>query len=289
MLFALAGYIVGKCKLLTGTQARSLSVLSVYIFLPCYILKNFTKNFTAEYISTRYPLILQSLAILLVIVLMAECLARVFTKESFLRRVFSYSMTVPNYGYMGYALAAPFLGDHMVTDMLVFCLPISLYTYTVGLSQLTKQKLNLKRLLNPTIIATVVGITLGLTQIQLPLVFTNVISQSASCIGPTGMILLGITLSEYDPKMMLLDWRVYVVTALRLVVIPVVMFFGARAFFGETAALMACFIYALPCGLNTVVFPKLVGENCSVGASLAFVSNILACITIPLVMSLAGI
>ena len=52
---------------------------------------------------------------------------------------------------------------------------------------------------------------------------------------------------------------------------------------------MACFIYALPCGLNTVVFPKLVGENCSVGASLAFVSNILACITIPLVMSLAGI
>ena len=40
--------------------------------------------------------------------------------------------------------------------------------------------------------------------------------------------------------------------------------------------------YAMPCGLNTIVFPKLIGENCEIGAGLALVSNVLAIFTIPL-------
>ena len=46
---------------------------------------------------------------------------------------------------------------------------------------------------------------------------------------------------------------------------------------------------ALPCGLNTVIFPKLVDENCEYGASQAFISNVAACATIPVVLSLFGI
>jgi len=45
-------------------------------------------------------------------------------------------------------------------------------------------------------------------------------------------------------------------------------------------------LLAMPCGLNTIVFPKIVGEKCDIGAGLAFVSNIAACITIPLVFAL---
>ena len=49
---------------------------------------------------------------------------------------------------------------------------------------------------------------------------------------------------------------------------------------------MAVLMYAMPCGLNTIVFPKLVGEDCSTGATLALMSNLLAVITIPLCISL---
>ena len=37
--------------------------------------------------------------------------------------------------------------------------------------------------------------------------------------------------------------------------------------------------------MNTIVFPKLVNEDCRAGAGLAVVSTVLACATIPVVMS----
>lgn len=49
---------------------------------------------------------------------------------------------------------------------------------------------------------------------------------------------------------------------------------------------IATLFYALPCGLNTIVFAKMVDADCSIGASLAFLSNIFACVTIPIVVSL---
>ena len=78
-------------------------------------------------------------------------------------------------------------------------------------------------------------------------------------------------------------------TALRLIVIPVVIG-GILLLLGQDAAVpTAVLMFAMPCGLNTIVFPKMVGEDCRVGASLAFLSNICACITIPLVFALFGI
>ena len=58
---------------------------------------------------------------------------------------------------------------------------------------------------------------------------------------------------------------------------------------GEDIARFAVIFYAMPCGLNTVVFPKMFGEDCKIGAGFAFISNIGACFTIPLVFGLFGI
>jgi len=44
-----------------------------------------------------------------------------------------------------------------------------------------------------------------------------------------------------------------------------------------SAVLMAC----MPCGLNTVVFPRMLGRDCSLGAKLILLSSLLACVSIP--------
>ena len=49
-----------------------------------------------------------------------------------------------------------------------------------------------------------------------------------------------------------------------------------------SAVMMAC----MPCGLNPVVFPKLIGQDCRLGARLILLSSILSCITIPFWMQL---
>ena len=75
-------------------------------------------------------------------------------------------------------------------------------------------------------------------------------------------------------------------TALRLVVLPVCLTLVMKVLFGSEIALVAFLFYAMPCGLNTVVFPKSVGENCMTGASMAMISTVLCALTIPLELAL---
>ena len=47
-----------------------------------------------------------------------------------------------------------------------------------------------------------------------------------------------------------------------------------------SVVIMGC----MPCGLNTIVFPILVGEDCKMGAKFVLLSHVLCLITIPLWM-----
>ena len=70
---------------------------------------------------------------------------------------------------------------------------------------------------------------------------------------------------------------------LRLVVLPLAVGLVLSRFCAPEVSAVAILLYALPCGLNTVVFPRLIGEDCRLGAGLAMISCILSCFTIPLI------
>ena len=93
-------------------------------------------------------------------------------------------------------------------------------------------------------------------------------------------------ISEFNLRKLLSNKLTYIVVLLRLVVIPVVL--GAILNFICTPETVqaSILLYAMPCGLNTIVFPKMIDENCEIGAGLAFLSNVFACVSIPLVFTI---
>ena len=102
------------------------------------------------------------------------------------------------------------------------------------------------------------------------------------------MLLAGIVVSEFNFKELLLEKKVYIITALRLFIIPILIGLVVAPF-SRAAMEIAVLIYAMPCGLNTIVFPRLVDEDCRLGAGFALLSNILACLSIPIVLHLFSI
>ena len=106
---------------------------------------------------------------------------------------------------------------------------------------------------------------------------------------PIGMILAGAVVAEYKLSDMLRRFDVYVITVLRLVILPVVTGLTLRLLHLEIAMVPLMLIVSMPCGLNTIIFPKLIGEDCQTGASLALVTNILSCVTVPLMFALFGL
>lgn len=287
MIFISIGYLFGKTGLIDHSHAKVLSVVGVYLFLPCTIFNSFSNSFTPANMSQYYPLLLASCGILLVMFLFARGVSCVLAPPSYERRIYFYSLIVPNYGYMGYAMAEGLFGAEGLLELIIFSLPISIYTYTAGFASLTKRPISFKKLFNTVNVAVLLGILVGMSQVQLPSVVNTVLSKSAACMAPVSMLLAGLTMSEFDLKSLLLNKKTYIMALFRLLIIPLAIFFVLRAITDNAVLIRtALLFYCLPCGMNTIVFPKLIDEDCSTGASLAFVLNILSMATIPLCMGL---
>ncbi len=281
--FILIGYLLGKSGKVGQREGKTLSTLCVYVFLPCMNFLSFAKNCTVENLKANGTLLLAALLILSVLAVSMFFLARLFTKDADKRCVYHYTLTVPNYGYMGYPLVEGILGSAGLFLFQVFTLPLSLYTYTFGYAELTDGKLSLKRLLNPATVSIAAGMLYGLSGLALPELVSSILSKGSACVGPVSMLLAGVTLSGFSVRTLLSDRNSYIITAIRLLAIPFAVGLFLPLFTSDRDLItMAVLFAALPCGLNTIVLPSLAGKSCDDGARFAFLSNILACGTIPL-------
>ena len=284
-LFTLIGCVLTKKKIVKSEQSSLLSALAVYVFLPCTAFSTFYTNFTVEYLSQKYPLVLVSTVLLTVLVIAGKIMAKKLQPTGYDRAVYEYSLIISNGSYMGCPLILSLYGSQALLDTMVYMIPLFVYTYTMAYDLLTEQTgkgFNLKRLLTPVMVAMTLGCVVGLTGIRLPAVITQVTSTASACMGPVAMILLGIALSEFHFKDLLGHKQVYIVTAMRLVIIPVAIFAVLKLLKLDFAILPAIVINAMPCGLNVIIFPKMIGHDCTRGAALVLISTVFSLITIPL-------
>ena len=301
-IFIAIGYILSKLKKINHNHVELLSRLLVYVILPCSCLRSFALNFSIAYISEKYPLFISSTLLIMISGVGMHYLAKLLSKEKYERSLYEYSLTATNFAGVGYPLVLGIFGEVGLTDAMVFFLPIIFYTYSYGYSILTKRPISLKKLINPIFISMLVGMVMGivLPYINLPAegsllrvpinVISSVVNGANSCLTPISMFIVGIVISEFKVSSLINDKRSYIVTALRLLIIPItcgaiLWVMGVRG-----AVLTNTLLYlAMPCGMNTIIFPRLIGEKCDIGASLALLSSALACITIPLVLIIFGI
>ena len=308
--FAAVGYALTKGKILNSGHSKMLSALCLYLFLPSKVFTTFATNFNKAYLMERWPLLLAAGIIIGVVALLVLPIARLLTKDSYKRIVYHYSMTITNYGYVGYALAEAIFGQGVLQDVMTFAFTVSIYTYTIGYSTLTGGKLSAKKLINPVTIAMVAGAVVGMFGPGLlglintafagapglvsfantvPSVVKDFLGKASACMSPVSMLLAGVVISDYKFRDMLSQWQCYIIAALRLLVIPIVSCTVLKLLGLEWLVLPALMVLAMPCGMNTIVFPKLVGQDCKPGAALAFITTLACIATIPLCMWILGV
>ncbi len=301
-IFIAIGYILSKFKKINHNHGELLSRLVVYVLLPCSCLYSFATNFNVAYITEKYPLLIASSLLMVVGGAVMHYVAKLFSKEKYERSIYEYSLTMTTYASTGFPLILGVFGDAALTDAMIFFLPVSIYTYTYGYSILTKRPISLKKLTNPILVSMIVGMIAGLvlpyinlpaegTALRIPVsVISSVVTGGKACLSPICMFIVGIAISEFKISSLINDKRSYIVTALRLLIIPIAIG-GALWLVGIRGSVLTnVLLYtAMPCGMNTVVFPRLIGEKCDIGASLALLSNLFACVTIPVVLMIFGI
>ncbi len=283
LLFVVIGYVLAKAGKVSTEHAKILSALSVWVFLPCKMFRGFSSTFNREYLSTKYSILLASLAILVISVTTASILVPKLVKEKKDRPIIKYSVLISNYGYIGYALCESVFGTAAMSDMMFAALPFSFYVYTEGYRMLTGQdKISLKRMINPIFVAILIGCIFGITGFTLPPVLDKITVDASACMAPVSMLLAGITVSEFPVREMISDKRVYAVTFIKMIVFPLLVIAILSPILPKSFVIPISMLFLVPCGLNTIVFPKMVGGNYKLGASIAFVSIIVSIITMPI-------
>jgi len=285
-VFLFLGWLFGKIRKDLPEYAALISFFIVNLFLPSKLFRSLSKNFTVTYLKENYVIVLAGIAFLVLLILLAFPVARFLTKDMYDRKVYRYSVTICNYAYLGYVLVEEAFGLSGLTSMILFCIPFSIYTNSFGYLLLTEKKFTVKNFFNTITMSLLFGMAFGLFEIPIPAFCEKILSNASACAGPLAMLVTGLILSTFSFQDLFRDKMVYVMVFLRLVGIPSVLFGLCKLFRLDGVILFAVLMSCMPGGLNPIVFPKLVGKNSRVGASLALISHILAMVTVPLWVSL---
>ncbi len=298
MMFTLiaVGFILRKKCVLPDNAGTVLSKAETWIFVPALSLFNMINKCTVESFSKNWMLMLYGAVTVIAAIGLAYPLSALFFKKkdrgSYQRNVYKYALTFGNYGFMGNFIVLGIWGNDMFYKYALFTFIVGIFCNGWGMYILIpKDKsaglaANLKKgLLTPPIIALVAGIILGLLNVKqvMPDFLLSAMENASKCQGPVAMVLAGFVIGGYNFKELITNKKVYIATALRLVVIPAVMMLVLH-FLGTSKEIMtlALICFATPLGLNTIVYPAAYGGETKTGASMAMISHTLSVITIPL-------
>ena len=291
MLFLFAfiaiGFILSKGKFVPDNSEKVLSRLENYIFMPALVMGTFIENCTFEKLRSAWGLLLFSCIALLVIIFLSVLSSRLLFKDKFVKKIATYGLAFSNFAFMGNAIIKSVFPD-IFFEYTVFCLLIAEDREN---GQRRSFREVIKPFVNPMLIGMLIGLVIGLTQLQLPSAILSAINVSGTCMSPVAMLLTGMTVAKIDVMALVKQWRIYVVSAVKLLVFPllyiaVVMWLPQSSIVSETALTCGICFACMPVGLNSIVVPAAYGRDTTVASGMALITHILSVGTIPLMFML---
>ena len=219
-LMMACGFSVVKCGLIDAKSSRTLSVICIYIIMPCVMINAFQIEYSR---SIRNGFLLAIAAAVLIHIFLLV-FTQIIGKPLKLSVVEKESIIYSNSGNLVIPLVTVVLGEEWVIYASAFLSVQMILMWTHGQSLMeAKAGINWKKILcNINLIAIILGIVLFFTQIRLPVIFGNTMSQISATLGPVCMIMLGMTMTEVKWKDIFSHSRIYLITILKMVVTPLI-------------------------------------------------------------------
>lgn len=280
-LYVGVGWCLRRFRLVTQENSSVLSNLLLYAILPCVIVQSFLREATPQATQNLlWSLLLSALALGVSVAVSAL----LFWKKP----ASNFGSAFSNAGFMGIPLITAVVGEGAVFYIAGFVALLNILQWTYGQAILgdAQAAKPLGVLKNPLVIAFAVGLLLYFLPITLPGIFTNAVSSVAACNAPVAMVILGVLLGNISPKRMFLSKEAWLVSGVRLLLIPLLTVLLLKAFPGVPGEMRAALIIAAaaPVGSNLAVYVQRQGGDSQAAAGMVCLSTILSIITMPLVL-----
>lgn len=281
-LYLLAGFVLVKLRLLKPEGRAGFVALLINVTLPCLILNSFEQDVTMQQLINAAHALLISTGSLLASYGIGRVLWRKRPQET--KAVLSFATMFSNQGYAGIAIISMVFGAEAVFYTSFFLIPIRIFMWTLGISLFMKQdgRLNLKSLLlNPSLLAVVIGIPLLLTPMHLPGPLSTAVDTLGSMTAPLSMVIIGATLANIRARDVI-NRDVLAFSAVRLVLLPLLTLLVLRVLRAPLVLTQVqTVLMGMPAASNTAILAEMYGSDNTFAAKCIFVSTILSLFTVP--------
>ncbi len=274
------GIVLVRCGIVRSQDSKVLSMISLYLVMPCVIISSFQVEYQPEILNG------------LLLALAASALLHLVLK---LDGVEETSLIYSNAGNLIIPIVTAILGKEWVIYTSAF-LSVQLFLlWSHAKMKLCGEKgIDLKKILtNINMIAIFAGVLLFLLRIQLPAPVQDAVDSISSMVGPMGMLILGMLIAEMDLKKLLSYHRLWWITLLRLVGIPLIgivllKYSGLAALVpeGRTILLVTLLAICTPSASTLTQMAQVYGKDADYASAINVVTTLLCIVTMPLMVAL---
>lgn len=289
-LILILGYILGKTGMIHKNTNKQLVNLLLFVFMPASLLMAFPNTFNNDSAHLFFSGMLAGVVVMLMLIILSRIL---FNKKFFkgeLQREAQFGLIFNNATFLGYPIVSSTFGSQGVIAYCGFIIIFNIALFSYGV-WLFKKKISWKMLrdtvLNPNILAVIIGMVIFLTSLKLPEFINNSISFVGNATTPLSIICIGFMLSEAKIRTLVKKWKLIIPAIIQLILGPVTTYFVLKGLnFPQEVILVCTLIQALPTATSLGLFATEYGGNEVEASELVAISTLLSLGTMPLMVSL---
>lgn len=288
-LLIIVGFICCRTGIVDKNGNKTLSNLLLMVINPVVIIDAFQIEYS--------PHLLQGVLLSLLLGFLSHFigigLAHILIPEKNNRdyNVERFSCVYSNCGFMGIPLIGGILGSEGILYITSYIIAFNVMSWTQGLVLMTGNsswKQLRKGLTSPVIICIIIGLFLFINQIRLPALLGDTLGYLAGMNTPVGMLVAGVSLAQTSLVNAVKNPRLYLITAVRLLVIPMIML-ALFCFLplDSTVRLTILIASACPVATTCTMFALRFDKNYQYASEIFAFSTLVSMATIPGIVLLA--
>ncbi len=294
MIFGIVmvGLFAAKRNLWSGDLDRKLSIFIMNISMPALILASVMGKDLAFENSELLALVIVAIVNYVVLIGMAYLIPHIWKVNRSREGILKFMLAFGNVSFIGYPVCDAVFGPKAVFCASVLNIPFNLLVFTIGVSFINggkaKSAFSPKLILSPCVITSLIAVLIAVCRIQVPAPVGQWFHLLGDLTIPCALLIIGSSLSHIPVRDMLGNRFVYAMTALRLIVLPllvgaVLALMGINAFVCDVAVVLS----AMPVATNGIMLCLQYGQDERVMTQGLFFTTLLSVITIPLVAYIA--
>ena len=220
------GYACGKIGYIDEIFTKKMTNLILMVTTPAMILASVSGP-GAEYTkSTAFYVLGIAVITYALLPLLGFILAKLLGVPKADFKLYIFMTIFSNTGFMGYPVVKTIFGPGAVFLASLFNMVFSVVLYSLGVWLMDKDsgKFNVKNIINPAMIASVLALVIFVFDWKLPSVMAQTFDAVGSITSPAAMLIIGASLSTMKVKEILSEYRLYPFTLIKQILIPFAVF-----------------------------------------------------------------